>query len=522
MNHLHKDYTLFNATWRKKARFYTPEKLLERFLDGEKIDINRFYQQSHKTPYIHQEPTFISQKKPFNKTHMIQEKSIVIIIDAHNNIDSYEHALESISSQDYHNYRIIYLDNASTDGTAKHVAQYIQKNGLQLHCTLLCNDRKLPKTQNLYSIIHSCKNDEIVMLIDKGGWLSANSMILKQINERYQDKQTWMTYGSYEKKISGDMPCKDITQNTKKRIRPLPVKTNEKAFIPGHPTTFYAWLFKQIELKDLLENGLFDTSYDITTIYCPLHEMARKHCTFISDILYICNKQNNTIQQKKPYKKRKPYKMIKKPINKRMDKDKTTNMILLCTDPTSNIAHIVEHICQYTQGLDKLYIVSDKPLNTITKNSILRRHNHSVCIDHNWHDQLQNHLNKCYHDYSILITDKSCIKRHIETQSLFRLFEQASAHCFYLGSSFLDKTIPVNAINDTVYAWQFSYGNSTTPAPQNVIGTLYRCSDIRKKLTEHRYSTIEQFIDAWHEKSVKKDKIGLLYMPQEVYDAQMA
>ncbi len=45
------------------------------------------------------------------------EKPFVFIIASYNNSEWYKNNLDSVFAQDYENYRIIYIDDASPDGT---------------------------------------------------------------------------------------------------------------------------------------------------------------------------------------------------------------------------------------------------------------------------------------------------------------------------------------------------------------------------------------------------------------------
>src|SRR5437868_3721405 len=56
------------------------------------------------------------------------EKNMVIIIPSYNNCKWYERNLQSALSQNYTNFRVIYTDDCSTDGTGGLVEQYLLEN----------------------------------------------------------------------------------------------------------------------------------------------------------------------------------------------------------------------------------------------------------------------------------------------------------------------------------------------------------------------------------------------------------
>jgi hypothetical protein len=61
---------------------------------------------------------------------------------------------------------------------------------------------------------------------------------------------------------------------------------------PSHLRTFYAWLFKEIDLKDLLYKGdFFSMTADMAMMY-PMIEMAGERHLFMPTINYIYNMNN--------------------------------------------------------------------------------------------------------------------------------------------------------------------------------------------------------------------------------------
>ncbi|HJZ24123.1 MAG TPA: glycosyltransferase, partial [Candidatus Babeliales bacterium] len=59
------------------------------------------------------------------------DKQFVIVTASYNNARWYEWSLNSVASQTYPNWRMIYVDDCSPDGTGKLVEYYIEKNHLE-------------------------------------------------------------------------------------------------------------------------------------------------------------------------------------------------------------------------------------------------------------------------------------------------------------------------------------------------------------------------------------------------------
>src|SRR5580700_987130 len=81
-------------------------------------------------------------------------KKIAVIIPSYNNRQWYERNLSSVVAQDYHDFRVIYVDDRSSDRTGELVEQFIadRNSGNLIH--LIRNPVRIGALQNLYNTIH--------------------------------------------------------------------------------------------------------------------------------------------------------------------------------------------------------------------------------------------------------------------------------------------------------------------------------------------------------------------------------
>lgn len=231
----------------------------------------------------------------------VDYQKMVIFIPSYNNARFYEQNLLSAIRQSYpiDKFRIMYVDDRSTDGTADLVADFINKSDFdKTRFTLIRNDRRKLAMQNFYDNIHAyCDDDEIICVLDGDDQL-ANNQVLKTLNNAYNKNNIWMTHGSCVflstgQKCSWGVPVpKDIiAKNTFRKWNSAPT----------HLRTFYAWLFKKIKKEDLMMQGFFlPMTYDVA-MFMPMLEMAGDRQMFISTVLYIYNDQN-PINDHKCYK----------------------------------------------------------------------------------------------------------------------------------------------------------------------------------------------------------------------------
>ncbi len=213
--------------------------------------------------------------------------NFVIVVPSFNNASFYERNLESIFQQSYPNFRVIYIDDASTDGTCELVKNWIEKHGHQEKVTLICNDENKGGLANIFLACHSCKANEIVCLVDGDDFL-AHKEVLKTLSSYYANKDVWMTYGQFEHFPSGKLGLCAPFEPSELREQ----LTRELPWRSSHLKTFYAGLFHLIKEEDLKFAGSFFSSATDLAIMYPMLDMATNHAVFIPEILYCYNNQN--------------------------------------------------------------------------------------------------------------------------------------------------------------------------------------------------------------------------------------
>jgi len=269
---------------------YSVEMLNDLFLKKCYIDITSFVNLSHiRSPHHEVRLNFAESLETSLQSLDKKERSIVIIITSFNNAQWHQSNLDSVFKQKYQNYRVIYIDDASTDGTCEFVREYVKKFKMSERFCLIKNQHRLGSLANHYYAIHSCNNEDIIVILDGDDWLSHEN-VLAYINKIYLEEDCWLTYGSYKYyPDTGPGACipmstEIVSNNGFRKIFPFPL---------AHLRTFNAWLFKMIKEIDLFDdNGeFFAMAGDVATMF-PMIEMARKHFKFIPDILCIYNVAN--------------------------------------------------------------------------------------------------------------------------------------------------------------------------------------------------------------------------------------
>lgn len=234
----------------------------------------------------------------FNFSFLINTKEImhdfVFIICSYNNIAWVEKNLTTVFNQEYpkDHFRVIYVDDCSTDGTNEFVRLFKEKNNLENRLVIVRNDKRKLKAHNLYMAGHICKKHEIIVELDGDDWLP-NESILHFLNELYQDPMIWLTYGNNRKFPDGkiedrvtEVPDHIIQDGSFRRYR----KTNFWTAL----RTYYAWLFQKIGKRDFMYSikqskpRWFEMSID-ASVYFAMLEMARERHKFCQEPLYVHN-----------------------------------------------------------------------------------------------------------------------------------------------------------------------------------------------------------------------------------------
>ena len=225
---------------------------------------------------------------PLDTLKCENEKPLVIIVPSYNNAQWYKQNLNSLFMQNYQNYRIIYIDDCSTDSTHDLVKNYISECEQDNRISVIHNaQRKGCPLANIYHALMLCGPDEIAIIVDGDDWL-AHENVFAYINHVYQDPQVWLTYGQFAVfpfAIPGwasQVPEKIVEENS----------FRSHDWCTTHLRTFYAGLFHKINVWDLWYNGEFFPMAGDLALMFPLLELAGNHSRFIPEILYIYNRAN--------------------------------------------------------------------------------------------------------------------------------------------------------------------------------------------------------------------------------------
>jgi len=207
-----------------------------------------------------------------------------LVIIGRNNGASLEKTLQSAFSQVYENFRILYVDDASDDGSLELARDLILASPRFAQIQVIHNEKPLGVLGSLSQIVRNCSDEEIVVVLNGEDWL-AHEWVLMRLNQYYADPDLWLAYGP-----SCDYPTYQVgnprpVHESDKPIRTLPLGA-------AHLKSFYAGLFKKIHDADFRFKGEYFSAAADLAYMIPMLEMAKTHSQCLQEALYVCNKES--------------------------------------------------------------------------------------------------------------------------------------------------------------------------------------------------------------------------------------
>ena len=152
-----------------------------------------FFAGKKRTQFLLHAPT--RQVRFLPTDYPIVHRPFVLFVTARNQGAHIEKTLRSIFMQNYDNFRLVYIDDASTDGSFALVRDLVYEWGYLERVTLLQNDAPLGDLANLARAVSNSLDDEIIVPIGAEGYL-AHEWVLQRLNQYYADPELWLTIGA--------------------------------------------------------------------------------------------------------------------------------------------------------------------------------------------------------------------------------------------------------------------------------------------------------------------------------------
>ncbi len=471
---------------------------------------------------------------------VLENKQFTIFIMSYNNSKFCEKNLQSVLDQDYQDYRVIYVDDCSTDDTYKKVQSFVKKHKLENKFTLISNTKNRGAVANFYSTMHTCKDEEIAVLLDGDDWF-AHPYVLSKLNKYYANPDVWMTYGQYLIYPSYRKESEQVINPTVCSARGI----RNHTWVTSHLKTFYAGLFKRIDLKDFIYDGEYYSMASDLAFMFPMIEMADGHVYHVPEVMYIYNYDSPLCDAKN---------------NVALQLALGDHIRTLPSYPKLDSHPSLSSVAEYTQSLADLIIFSyNRPLQLYAYLESVKKHvthvNQMFVLYRadapyeegykklkemfaDVHFVPQSTETPC-EDFSPLVLDITfnknisqanfvlyavddiIVKDAIDLNLCMEALNKTHAYGFYfrLGKhvdycymqNFTQGIPPLVQVETDVYAWKFSSGKGDWIYPNTLDMTLYKKDDIKDDLVEKITFFNPYSMEASWAQIASNDRLGLIH-----------
>lgn len=460
------------------------------------------------------------------------EKLIVVVIPSYKNKDWVEQNLDSVFSQNYSNFYVIYTDDCSPDGTGSYVTAYVDRYQLYDKIRVICNTQRRGALHNLYTMIHSCPPEAVVVTLDGDDWFPDNQ-VLATINRAYSEGEVWLTYGQFKVYPSDErgwctpMPPEIIANNAFREFEHL----------PSHLRTFYAWLFQKISLKDLLYLGQFyPMTWDIAMMM-PMIEMAGERHRCMDEILYVYNNANvisdhRVSRQLQAYlsqvaRAQKKYERLDDLPELAQQTDGQSADIIVFSDHSPDaLARHLASLKRFVAGVVGVYVVfASYDEQTTAKYETLARMYSDVSFYHVFHhSRFREQFSLAYQDltapYVMFATDSLCVIDGINLSNCIQALERTQAYGFYFNHCRAQATayprLALLSLYGGICAWHFACASDSWSCANSIQMGLYRNDSNLEKYVYCSYDQNPRGFEAIWANEGNLDRIGLCYEDKKV------
>jgi len=252
--------------------------------DEEAINGNRANKEAFYTDRCIERVNYHPQIEPKHR--------FVFIVPSYNNEKWIDRNLKSIFNQTYKKWRMIYINDKSTDKTETKFQQL--STGYRDRITFLTNRKKYGQAFNRYRAYNMCEDDEICIMLDGDDWLPHN-YVLSYLNKFMIHHNVDVTYGRFEVYLNG----KNAPFNMPGDYPPSIIESGKyrsNSWRACHLRVMKAKYLKRIRPTDFLdESGDFIIcTTDMVESFACLEQCAGKH-KLCPEITMVYNKDNSIL-----------------------------------------------------------------------------------------------------------------------------------------------------------------------------------------------------------------------------------
>ena len=430
------------------------------------------------------------------------------ILITHNNADFCLKSLNSILEQDYKHFRIIVVDNGSTDETYSRLQNHLVNNELLTkEIRLIRNKHPIAIKQIYQDVFADCAEHEIIVLLKATDWL-AHPGVFAELNEAYNNPDVWLAYGASRDfpslRKSDDFRAKNITNLSRAQKTP---------WMRSGLRSFRMELLKGVSLDGVGENQLF----------APIIEHSKWHIRYIPETLYIHNRlQSHSVGS---------HLQIGLHLDKlttsmqaqselalaRMQSDLRADLVVFSQNRPYKLNACLESIYRYVVGLDQITVIyQTEEKHASSYGDLVRRYPNVkfYALSSNFKPQIMQLLSKeqSQNQYIAFSTDHFLIKDHISLSDCTAALAQTHAYAFYLDHG-ATKILPNYKSLQYEKIHVANLSSEQIFMPCNVV--LYRKQELYELFKQLEFKTPSGLMTNWRS-NLPAERFGLFYDTSKV------
>jgi glycosyltransferase involved in cell wall biosynthesis len=206
-----------------------------------------------------------------------------VITCVRNTADKLNACLRSLSTQQYANFTVVVMDDASTDGSGDVGRDWCGR----MDWSYVLRGQRMGAVRNQVEAIRAvCDDpDDVIVFVDGDDRLERTDTF--DILNRYYDDGALLTYGSY-RPDPPDAGCAPARPYPSKVIRRNAYRASPTRHSYNHLRTFTYGLFSQLDDADFRDDrGEWFTSTPDAVMMFPCLELARGRIAFVPEVLLV-------------------------------------------------------------------------------------------------------------------------------------------------------------------------------------------------------------------------------------------
>lgn len=213
--------------------------------------------------------------------------NFVFIIPSYNNIEWCEKNLTSIFRQTRNNWRVLYVDDGSDDGTPDLAEKLAGEHGAKSRFQIITSVKNQGPAASRYMGYQNAEDDEICCMLDGDDWL-LNDSVLELLEVFYKQgfNATCGSYFVYE-------DAKFWRRGKQEIMLPRIIPAGRDNWRCQHLRTMKARLIKDIPLEHLQINGEWIRCCSDMAEGIHVHENKDARIASVLSPVYVYNRENS-------------------------------------------------------------------------------------------------------------------------------------------------------------------------------------------------------------------------------------